>query len=244
MTEESIASSRVTACVCVSCGVPIFSVPDHVPDAKCLDCARGAAGADWAIGTPLGAWHATFDPFLRRIWADPDAEMAEFCPAEYEVGTDLTPFAKVDPDTELRCITCGEIWPQILGLADSGRVRAFRDHDRVAHQSDAWLIGGPGGADEPVCAPCGGSDREKRNLPDGPDHSKCRKGKTSGWGGRCGCLHRSRAEIDQIAGKNDENGRKWRPKRWSDPEIVEIAAENVQNRWNQLNLWEEGPLDA
>lgn len=241
MADDGIALASVTACVCVDCGHAIFSVPEKVDVAKCYDCARAAVGADWTIGAPLGTWHLTLDPFLKRKWANPDAEMAVFGPLETKKRPKLSHFALSDPNVVLRCIRCREEWPQVLGLHPVGRVQAFAGHDRVVHDEGVWLVGGPGGADEMVCAPCGGGDREKRPLEGGPDHAKCLKGKGRGWAARCGCSHRSRDELDQIAGKTGESGRKWRPARWSDPEIVEIASENVQNRWNQLNLWGDEP---
>lgn len=210
-----------TPCV-TGCGQWVIAIPEHQASARCELCLRAAVGAEIAVFPPPAHWFSANNPVPP--------------PAEYEMGPNLTPFADVDHSRVSRCLRCGEEWPMIVGLPPEAMVCGFADHDRVAHTDGVWLVGGPGGADEAVCAPCGGGDREKRPLPGGPDHGKCLKGQSRGWGGRCGCRHRSRADLDAIVGKNR---RGWRPNRWSDPKIVEIAAENVKNRWNQLNLWEE-----
>lgn len=243
MADEPIdcSGSHYVSARCVGCGTHVVAVPEQIDQARCLDCRRTHEQITVPWFTPYGKWHPTVGyPAPGSAGAISDGKMTHFGPAEYEIGQKLSHFAPSDPHITLRCVSCGETWPQVLGLDDSGRVRAFADHDRIAHHPNAWLVGGPGGANETICDPCGGGGPEKRPRDGGPDHSKCLKGKKSGWGGRCDCQHRSRAQIDQIVGKTEPG---WAPKRWSDPEIVEIAAENVQNRWNQLNLWEEGSHD-
>lgn len=223
--------------LCLGCGTHVVTVPG-VTEPLCLDCRRAKERIDWPWLTAEGEWHPTLGyspPGWSGRLSEPGA--AQFGPAEYEIGRNLTPFADVDPDREFSCLICRERWPSVVGLTPEQDMQSLRDHDRVAHSEGVWLVGGPGGADEGVCAPCGGGSRDKTPLPGGPDHAKCLKGTSSGWYGRCGCKHRSRADLDAIVGKNRPN---WRPNRWSDPKIVEIAVENVQNRWNQMNLW-EGP---
>ena len=217
------------------CGTYVVAVPGAV-DPMCLECRRTSEEIDWEWFAPVGKWHPTVGyaaPGSSGVVSD--GKMADFGPAEYEMGPNLTPFALVDESRAFRCIHCREEWPMIVGITEDMMVKAFADHHRVAHEDGVWLVGGPGGADDNVCAPCGGGDRDKRPLPDGPDHSRCLRGQTRGWGGRCGCLHRSRADLDAIVGKNRRN---WRPQRWSDPKIADFAAENVKNRVEQLNLWE------
>lgn len=217
------------------CGTYVVAVPGAV-DPMCLECRRNQENIDWPWFEPTGQWHPTVGyPAPGSAGRDSEPGWQPIGPAEYETGRNLTPFADLDRSRVFRCIRCGEQWPMIVGLTPEQMVEGFAAHDRVAHEEGVWLVGGPGGADEGVCAPCGGGDRDKRPLEGGPDHGKCLKGQTRGWGGRCGCKHRSRAELDAIVGKNRRN---WRPNRWSDPKIVEIAAKNTENRWNQLNLWE------
>jgi hypothetical protein len=239
MANQPIDCSRThyESTQCVGCPAYVVIAQGFTGVAMCLECRRSHENIDWEWFTPLGEWHPEVGyPAPGSGGVVSDGKQVDFGPAEYETGPNLTPFALVDTSRVFRCIRCREQWPMVVGLTPEEMVRGFADHDRVAHQEGVWLVGGPGGADENVCAPCGGGDRDKRPLPGGPDHSLCLKGKTKGWGGRCGCQHRSRAELDAIVGKNRPN---WRPNRWSDPKIVELAAENVQNRWNQPNLWGE-----
>lgn len=220
---DTTGTSYVSVPCATGCGQWVIAIPEHASDAHCETCLRAKLGAEAAISAPEPpeSWFSAKNPAPE--------------PARYEMGPNLTPFAEVDPDREMCCLQCRERWPMVVGLTGEDMVAGFRAHDRVAHEDGVWLVGGPGGADEPVCAPCGGGDRDKRALPDGPDHSQCLKGKVRGWSGRCGCKHRTRDELDAIVGKNRRN---WRPNRWSDPEIVDFAAKTVQNRWDQLNLWE------
>lgn len=239
MAKDPIDTSGthyISALCTGGCGAYVVAAADYTGQPMCLECRRTGEEIDWEWFAPLGEWHPTVG-YSPPGWSGrlSDGKMADFGPAEYETGPNLSPFAAVDESRVFRCIRCREQWPMIVGLSPELMVVAFRDHDRVAHQEGVWLVGGPGGADEAVCAPCGGGDRDKRALPGGPDHSKCLKDKARGWSGRCGCKHRSPDEIDAIAGKNGQN---WAPGRWSDPKIAEIASENIKNRWNQLNLWE------
>lgn len=244
MADQQIdtANTPFVSVPCVGdCRTWVVAVAEHADMAMCLECRRDREKIDWVWFEPFGEWHPTLGyPSPGSGGRIPDPQNPDLGMGKTEKRQKLTPFANIDAETVLRCLKCGEEWPQVEGLDDLGRVRSFAGHDRIVHGVGVWLVGPPGGADEMVCAPCGGGDREKRPLAGGPDHTKCLKGKGKGWSARCGCSHRSREELDQIAGKNDQNGRKWRPARWSDPEIVEIASENVKNRWNQLNLWGEG----
>lgn len=233
---DTSGTHYISALCTGGCGAYVVAAADYHGQPLCLECRRTGEEIDWEWFAPLGEWHPTLGyPAPGSSGRVSDGQNTDFRPAEYEIGPNLTPFAEVDPDREMCCLQCRERWPMVVGLTGEDMVAGFHAHDRVAHEDGVWLIGGPGGADEPVCAPCGGGAHDKRALPDGPDHSQCLKGKVRGWSGRCGCKHRSRDELDAIVGKNRRN---WRPNRWSDPEIVDFAAKTVQNRWDQLNLWE------
>lgn len=229
MASEPIDCSRspfVSVLCADGCGEYVVATPTQSQSALCTQCR--ARRIDFDAGRTVHAW--------------PDRYRSEFNPppppAIYEIGKNLTPFADTDPSMEFACLTCRERWPMVAGLDPLGQVRAFAGHDRVVHEDDVWLVGGPGGLRERVCDPCGGQDREKKNLEGGPDHTKCQKGRSGGWGSRCDCRHHSKEEIDRIVGRNRPG---WKPLRWSDPLAVRVATENIENRWNQLNLFDEDP---
>jgi len=73
---EDVASALVVPCVCTACGGPIFSVPEHVHDAACLDCARERSGCDWTPQEPIGEWHPTVG-YPREIPLLPAAPVRE-----------------------------------------------------------------------------------------------------------------------------------------------------------------------
>lgn len=224
---------------CVACGTWVIAVPERVDMAMCLDCRRSQEGIDWPWFTAEGDWHPSVGypaPGSAGVVSEP--RMHDFRPAEYEIGPNLTVFADVDGVRDFGCLICRQHWPMIFGVADDQMGAVLSGHHRTFHAVDVWLVGGPGGSRHGVCAPCGGGNRDKTRMPGGPDHSKCLSGRIAGRSGLCDCKHRSRDEIDAIVGKT---GSRWRPPRWSDPKIVELAAENVKKRCDQLNLWEEDP---
>lgn len=229
MASEPIDCSRTPfiSVLCTDgCGLYVVATPEQSQWALCIDCR--AKRLNFVIDRSATAWP---DRYLSEHNPPPP-------PAKYKIGKNLTPFATIDPSTDFACLKCRERWPMVEGLDALGQLRAFAGHDRVVHEEGVWLVGGPGGLRDRVCNPCGGQDQEKKSLEGGPDHSKCQKGRSRGWGSTCDCHHREKSEIDAIVGKNRPG---WRPLRWSDPLAVQIATENTENRWNQLNLFDEDP---
>jgi hypothetical protein len=205
------------------CDEWVIAVPEYANQARCEKCLRRQVGlADFVTVEKSPSWFSATNP-------PPE-------PAKYEIGPTFSPFADVDPEKQLHCLECGENWPSIAGLTPEMEVKAFADHDRVAHEPDVWLIGPPGGAQHSICAPCGGGSPAKTPLEGGPDHGACLNGRTWSIGGRCDCVHRTRAQLDAIVGKS---ATRWCPPRWYEPKIVQFAAENTQKRFEQLELLEK-----
>lgn len=223
------------------CGTWVVCTSEHSATAACLECSRAQAHIDWPWATSITGWHPSVGYPAPGSSGRVSEGILGVEGASPPDGGDhaKTVFATVNPDVVLGCLTCRHIWPTVYGLTDVQMVQAFADHNRYRHTGGVWLIGGPGGADN-MCGPCGGGrGREKR--PDGPDHTLCQRGR-GGVGNDCGCVHRTPEERDAMVGK--VAGKRWKPPRWSDPAVVAVAVENVQQRWEQLHLIEEAHPDA